>query len=41
MSDLPEAKYELLVYAQNCLTNMASGYLDNLTVKFLFDFNLV
>lgn len=30
-----------MIYTHNCLTNMNTGFLDNLTVKFLFDLNFV
>ena len=39
--DLNEGQYELMIYTHNCLTNMESGYLNNLAVKFVFDINLV
>lgn len=34
LDNLPKGTYELLVYSHQCLTNMESGYLNNIVGKY-------
>lgn len=40
-SSLLEGEYELTIYTHQCLTNMQSGFLENLNSQYLVDLNFI